>query len=75
MSSFPVHTIESAPEKDGRELDFFSTVTTLGTAQDITLQELRIECFHPANERTRLAARALMEDVRGGTSAQAGADR
>lgn len=31
------------------------------TAQDITLQELRIECFHPANESTRLSACALME--------------
>ena len=42
-------------------MDFFSTVTTLGTPQDITLQELRIECFFPANTHTesevlRLAA-------------------
>lgn len=40
--------------RDGRELSYFSTVTTLGTAQDITLQELRIECFHPADKQTRL---------------------
>jgi transcriptional regulator with XRE-family HTH domain len=38
---------------------FFSTVTTLGTAQDVTLQELRIECFFPADERTAQLARAL----------------
>jgi transcriptional regulator with XRE-family HTH domain len=41
-------------------LDFFSTVTTLGTPCDITLQEIRIECFFPANEATTHAARALM---------------
>jgi transcriptional regulator with XRE-family HTH domain len=35
--------------KDGQEFDFFSTVTTLGTPQDVTLQEVRIECFFPAN--------------------------
>ncbi len=29
-----------------------STVATLGTAQDITLQEIRIETFHPADEAT-----------------------
>jgi transcriptional regulator with XRE-family HTH domain len=46
-------------ERDGRRFDYFSTVTTLGTAQDITLQELRIECFFPANEATREHARAL----------------
>lgn len=28
---------------------YFSTVTTLGTPQDITLQELRVECFFPAD--------------------------
>ena len=42
--------------RDGLEFVYFSTVTTLGTAQDVTLQELRIECFHPADEATRKAA-------------------
>lgn len=45
--------------RDGHAFAYFSTVTTLGTAQDITLQELRIECFHPADEATRRAARTL----------------
>jgi transcriptional regulator with XRE-family HTH domain len=31
---------------------FFSTVTTLGTPLDIALQEIRIECFFPADEAT-----------------------
>lgn len=36
---------------------FFSTVTTLGTPQDITLQEIRIECFFPADPATETRAR------------------
>lgn len=47
-------------------LDFFSTVTTLGTPRDITLQEIRIECFFPANDATTHAARALAERERAG---------
>jgi transcriptional regulator with XRE-family HTH domain len=38
---------------------FFSTVTTLGTPQDITAQELRIECFFPLDTDTATAARRL----------------
>jgi transcriptional regulator with XRE-family HTH domain len=37
--------------------DFFSAVTVLGTPQDITAQELRIECFFPLDDRTAAAAR------------------
>lgn len=37
-------------EKDGLTFRFFSVVTTLGTPQDITLQELRVECFYPGDE-------------------------
>ncbi len=39
-------------QKDGRAFNFFSTVTTLGTPQDVTLQEMRIECFFPADAGT-----------------------
>jgi transcriptional regulator with XRE-family HTH domain len=46
-------------QKDGGAFDFFSTVTTLGTPQDITLQEVRIECFFPANRETDERARAF----------------
>ena len=31
------------------ELRMFSTIMTLGTPQDVTLQELRIETFFPAD--------------------------
>lgn len=42
--------------------DFFSTVTTLGTPQDVTVEELRIECFFPANAATERQSRALARD-------------
>ncbi|MEO8620224.1 MAG: helix-turn-helix transcriptional regulator [bacterium] len=37
----------------GGLLRFFTTMTTFGTPQHVTMQELRIECFFPADERTR----------------------
>ncbi len=37
---------------DGRLLTFLSTVTTFGTALDLTAAELSIEAFLPANEQT-----------------------
>jgi len=42
--------------KGERVFSYFSTVTILGTPQDITAQELRIECFFPADDQTRRAA-------------------
>jgi transcriptional regulator with XRE-family HTH domain len=39
-------------EKNGLALSYFSTVTTLGTPQDAVLQEIRVESFCPADERT-----------------------
>jgi transcriptional regulator with XRE-family HTH domain len=41
------------------EAKVFTTVTTLGTAQDITLQELRVEVFYPADEASELSLRTL----------------
>ena len=38
----------------GVELSFVSTVTTFGTAQDVTLSELSIETFYPADLRAPL---------------------
>ena len=38
--------------KDGVELNLFTTITTLGTPHDVTLQELRVECFFPADDAT-----------------------
>ena len=41
----PIHI-----KKDDLELRLFSTIMTLGTPQDVTLQELRIETLFPADE-------------------------
>jgi hypothetical protein len=46
--------------KGDQRFNFFSTVTTLGTPQDITAQEIRIECFFPADPATEHAARRLI---------------
>ena len=37
---------------DGQELRLFSTLATFGTALDITLAELSIESFFPADPAT-----------------------
>ena len=33
-------------------LRLFTTIATLGTPHDVTLQEIRIECFFPADDAT-----------------------
>jgi len=44
----------------GGELAFFSTISTFGTAVDVTLAELSIEAFYPADART---ANALLAGI------------
>ncbi|MEN0075246.1 MAG: transcriptional regulator, partial [Paracraurococcus sp.] len=36
------------PRPEGGTQRFLTTIATLGTAQDLTLRELRIETYHPA---------------------------
>lgn len=43
-----------------RELSFFSTITTFGTAVDITVAELAIEAFFPADAATAEHLRAYL---------------
>jgi transcriptional regulator with XRE-family HTH domain len=38
--------------KDGVELKLFTTIATLGTPRDVTLHELRVESFFPADSAT-----------------------
>jgi hypothetical protein len=40
-------------EKGRTKLRLFTTIATLGTPQDITLQGLRIESFFPMDDETR----------------------
>ena len=44
--------------KGDMELRLFTTIATLGTPQDITVQELRIECFFPMDDATAGVLRA-----------------
>ena len=44
------------------ELRMFSTIMTLGTPQDVTLQELRIETFFPADDASERAWRTIATD-------------
>src|SRR6185436_12306298 len=53
VSTAPFLAIEF--RKGDLELRFFSTLTGLGTPHDITLQELRVEAFFPADEATEKA--------------------
>lgn len=39
-------------DKDDATLSLFTTITTLGTPHDVTLNELRIESFFPADDAT-----------------------
>ena len=50
----PVH-----PRKDGVDIRTFTTIMTLGTPQDVMLQELRIETFFPADEASDRVLRAM----------------
>lgn len=74
LSSYPGVSLESPGEEGSgseivlplrmragdRELAFFSTISTFGTPVDITLAELVIEAFYPANAAT---ATYLLEGI------------
>jgi transcriptional regulator with XRE-family HTH domain len=53
----PVLTIDFV--RDGVELRLFTTLATLGTPRSVTTQEVRIECFFPANDETAARLRGL----------------
>lgn len=44
----------------GLTLKLFSSTSTFGTAHDITAEELRVECFFPADERSKQLITALV---------------
>src|SRR5439155_11154 len=53
-------------KKEDLSLAFFKTLTTLAMPRDITLQQLRIECFYPADTLTEENARRFAEALAGG---------
>ena len=58
VSTAPFLAIEF--RKGDLNVRFFSTLTSLGTPHDITLQELRVEAFFPADAESEEAARSLV---------------
>jgi transcriptional regulator with XRE-family HTH domain len=54
----PVHI-----RRDGFELRLFSTIMTLGTPHDVTLQELRIETLFPADEESERQWQILVQSA------------
>jgi transcriptional regulator with XRE-family HTH domain len=71
-AQFPEPPLDDAPlepviplriEIEGQELSLFNTLTTFGTPQDVTLQELRVEMSFPADDRTERALRLLADAV------------
>jgi transcriptional regulator with XRE-family HTH domain len=54
----PIHI-----RKDHLDLSLFSTVMTLGTPQDVTLQELHVETFFPADPTSEATWRRLTQDA------------
>lgn len=49
--------------KDGISLRLFTTIATLGTPQDIMLQETRVECFFPLDDATAATFRTWAAPV------------
>lgn len=66
----PAPTVILGFRHQGRVLRFFSTITTFGTPQDITLQELRIESFFPCDHETRKAMKTLARGAMNGRKPQ-----
>jgi len=59
VSTAPFLAIEF--KRDDLHLRFFSTLTSLGTPHDITLQEIRVEAFFPADAESEDAAKRLVQ--------------
>ncbi len=65
-SALDAHTVDVATSpvlpmhfcKGDVSLQLFTTIATLGTPQDITLQELRIECFFPTDRDSATVLRS-----------------
>ncbi|HJU40745.1 MAG TPA: transcriptional regulator, partial [Tahibacter sp.] len=63
----PKPLITTVLRRDDDEFHFFSTITKFGTARDVTIDELHIECCFPVDEATvRLCRRLADEDAGAG---------
>lgn len=62
LATTPRHTDVVLPLRfrlDGRELSFFSVAASVGTATDVTVDELAVESFFPADTETADVLRSL----------------
>ena len=59
LDAAPVPFLAVELRRGNTHLTFFSTLTTLGVPYDITLHELRVECFFPADRASETLLRTL----------------
>jgi len=59
LDAAPVPFLGVELRRGNTHLTFFSTLTTLGVPYDITLHELRVECFFPADRESETLLRNL----------------
>ena len=59
LDAAPVPFLAVELRRGNTHLTFFSTLTTLGVPYDITLHELRVECFFPADRESEALLRNL----------------
>lgn len=59
----PTPVIPVSFEKNGRVLNYFSMVATVGGPQSVAAEELRVECMFPADDDTELYHEILMSDA------------
>ena len=61
----PVDPLVAMELREGdASMAYFSTITQFATPRDITLQQLKIECFFPADDATEQIARRLADSAR-----------
>jgi len=59
LDAAPVPFLGVELRRGNTNVTFFSTLTTLGVPYDITLHELRVECFFPADRESETLLRTL----------------
>lgn len=59
LDAAPVPFLAVELRRGNTHVTFFSTLTTLGVPYDITLHELRVECFFPADRESETLLRTL----------------
>lgn len=61
LSTAPTPLLTTVFHRDGKEIRFFSTITTFGTPRDVTLDELHVESCFPMDDATAAFCAALAQ--------------